>query len=89
MDETEAESSRQDSDAPSRPPETLPEKATPDYAEDESIAYLAYILKETELIRARTEAIRRNTSVIIALLALAIIVLIIIWLDITGAITIF
>ena len=72
----------------SRPPETLPEKV-PDYMDDEANAYLAYILKEAELIRIKTEMIRRNTTVIIALLAVAIIVLVIVWLDITGVIPIF
>jgi hypothetical protein len=71
-----------------RPPETVEEKV-PDYMDNEATAYLAYLLKEAEMIRLRTEMIRRNTTVIIALLAVAIIVLVIIWLDITGVITIF
>jgi len=71
-----------------RPPETLPENV-PDYMDDEAKAYLAYILKEAELIRIKTEMIRRNTTVIITLLAVAIIVLVIIWLDITGVLPIF
>jgi hypothetical protein len=71
-----------------RPPETLEEKV-PDYMDNEATAYLAYLLKEAEMIRLRTEMIRRNTSIIIALLAVAIIVLVIIWLDITGVIPIF
>ena len=79
-----------------RPPETLQETRStettrqkgevPDYMGEQALAYLAYILKEAELIRARTEMIRRNTTLIIVLLALAVIVLIIVWLDITGAI---
>ena len=71
-----------------RPPETLEEKV-PDYMDNEATAYLAYLLKEAEMIRMRTEMIRRNTTIIIALLAVAIIVLLIVWLDITGVIPIF
>jgi hypothetical protein len=71
-----------------RPPETLEEKV-PDYMDNEATAYLAYLLKEAEMIRVRTEMIRRNTSIIIALLAIGIIVLVIVWLDITGVIPIF
>ena len=53
------------------------------------MAYLAYILKEAEMTRARVDVIRRNTSIMIALMAITVIVMIIIWLDISGSIAIF
>ena len=71
-----------------QPPETSSQNV-PDYMDNEATAYLAYPLKEAELIRVKTEMIRRNTSIIIALLAVAVIVLIIVWLDITGVLPIF
>jgi len=70
------------------PQETQP-GGEPDWTQHPNAAYLAYILKEVELIRARTDRINRNMMVIVALLAIGIIVLIIVWLDLIGAMPFF
>jgi len=57
--------------------------------EEETLAYLAYILRETELSRARLDRMHRDSIVTNMLLALAILVLIIVWLDITGVLPLF
>ena len=57
--------------------------------EEETLAYLAYILKETELSRARLDRMHRDSIVTNMLLAIAILVLIIVWLDITGVLPLF
>jgi cobalamin biosynthesis Mg chelatase CobN len=62
-------------------PKAAQDEPAPDYMEDKTNAYLAYILRETELVKARTEKTSKNTSIIIGLLALQIVVLIMIWLD--------
>jgi hypothetical protein len=86
----EAEDSAEKQQGPDLPPPEPPvENSGPEYTQDQTLAYLAYLLKEAELTRARLDVIRRNTSVMIGLLAIAVIVVIIVWLDITGAISIF
>ena len=57
--------------------------------EDEILAYLAYILKEAELTRARLGRMHRDILVTNLLLAVGIFVLIIVWLDITGVLPLF
>lgn len=70
------------------PQQTQP-VSEPDWNQHPNTAYLAYILKEVELIRARTDRTNRNTMIIVALLAIGIMVLIIVWLDLTGALPFF
>lgn len=76
----------QEPDESGRPQETLPDGpvSSPEYTEDGNTAYLAYILREAELIRERADGISRKLSVVTSLLAVGILVLIIYWLDITG-----
>ncbi len=68
------------------PPIDLEDAGVEEYDADESTAYLAYLLREAEITSRRLESISRQVRIMIALLALNIIVLIIYWLDITGAI---
>jgi hypothetical protein len=91
LEAEEAGGSQEEGPKSYTPPEASGARSEPEseYMQDHALAYLAYILKETEMIRVRTEMIRRSMTVMIALLAVAVIVLIIVWLDITGAITIF
>lgn len=72
----------------SEPQQTQP-GGEPDWNQHPNTAYLAYILKEVELIRTRTDRTNRNTMIIVALLAIGIVVLIIAWLDLTGALPFF
>ena len=72
----------------SEPQQTQP-GGEPDWNQHPNTAYLAYILKEVELIRTRTDRTNRNTMIIVALLAIGIVVLIIAWLDRTGALPFF
>jgi len=65
------------------------EPSEPDYMKDKNIAYLAYILRETELLRNRVEKTSRQLSVLIALMTVGIIVFIVYWLDITGTLSFF
>ncbi len=85
MESPQTPSENQTGGSPSS--ETSPQP--PDYLQDKNTAYLAYILRETELIRARMDGMNRKVSVIVGLLAVAILVMIITWLDITGALMIF
>jgi hypothetical protein len=89
-DPLEAEDTADDQQGPDLPPtESALEDSGPEYTQDQTLSYLAYLLKEAELTRARLDRIQRNTSVMIGLLAIAVIVVIIVWLDITGSISIF
>jgi len=70
-------------------PEPAQPGGEPDWAQHPDAAYLAYILKEVELIGVRTDRVARNTMIITALLAVGIIVVIIVWLDLIGALPFF
>lgn len=72
-----------------RAPQQTQPGGEPDWSQYPNAAYLAYILKEVELIRARTDRTNRNTMIIVALLSIGIMVLIIAWLDLTGALPFF
>ena len=69
-----------------RPSETQADDAEGGYSEDDTNAYLAYMLRELEVTSKAVRRANRDISILIGLVALNIIVLIIYWLDITGTI---